>query len=394
MKIASVLYFPQTIDFLHAQSSLNSVEALTLSGNTVTCILPSESSKKTITQGKFSKSYVQLNSGVPIISPIIFNLKVFRNMIKSYATYDIVIFKADTIFSVLPALFFQRFRRLPKTVLLATSVPVEVKGIRGALHILLYDLSMRMTKSVFSGIVVISPMMASDIVKKYQIPEQKVGIWSVTISSDVFDPSQFLSSRKQIRLKLGLSDEQFLFTYCGTLSPTRGLFETVTAFSRVVDCRKNIRLLFLGGGEIKERLTEIIEEQRLNDKVFIEGPVPFSAVPSYLAASDAGICPLPSNSYWDNQPPIKILEYLSMHKPVVVSQTPAHVWMLGVTKFTFYFKTMKPDDIADAMIRLYDACHQSGIDFSETARVTGRFSLGEHSRIQTQFFARLLKNST
>jgi glycosyltransferase involved in cell wall biosynthesis len=47
------------------------------------------------------------------------------------------------------------------------------------------------------------------------------------------------------------------------------------------------------------------------------GSIPYTEVPSYLAASDVGVYPVPGTSYDDGRSPIKIFEYTAAGCPVV-----------------------------------------------------------------------------
>jgi glycosyltransferase involved in cell wall biosynthesis len=69
---------------------------------------------------------------------------------------------------------------------------------------------------------------------------------------------------------------------------------------------------------------------------------------------DLGIVPLPNIPDWRYQCPLKLIEYLSMEKPVVVTDIPANREVTGESDFAIYVSSADPEEFAKAIKYAYD----------------------------------------
>lgn len=74
-----------------------------------------------------------------------------------------------------------------------------------------------------------------------------------------------------------------------------------------------VRLILVGNGPVVPMLTEQIRNNKLEEVVFLTGPVPRSQVLSYIAAMD--ICVLPDSNVFGS--PIVLFEFMGMGKAVI-----------------------------------------------------------------------------
>ena len=103
--------------------------------------------------------------------------------------------------------------------------------------------------------------------------------------------------------------------YCGTMTESRGIRETVEAMTYLHDCP--VRLVLLGYFYPEAFEQEI--RQLASDNVVILPQAPFSEVRRYLAESDIGIVVLrPTPSYVESLP-IKLFEYMEAGLSVIAS---------------------------------------------------------------------------
>jgi glycosyltransferase involved in cell wall biosynthesis len=80
--------------------------------------------------------------------------------------------------------------------------------------------------------------------------------------------------------------------------------------------------------------------------VIIHEAVEYEQVPAFISMCDVGIIPLPDYSYWRPQSPLKLFEYLSMKKVVIVTDLPAHRNVLDNLECGIYLSSVKPEIIA------------------------------------------------
>lgn len=96
----------------------------------------------------------------------------------------------------------------------------------------------------------------------------------------------------------------------------------VEAVARLRDRLPWLRLLLYGDGDLRPHLEALVREHRLADRVYLSpGYVPVDEVPALIAAADAGIVPSRRDPFTETMLPNKLLEYLAVGLPTVVSRT-------------------------------------------------------------------------
>ncbi|MBQ8523590.1 MAG: glycosyltransferase family 4 protein [Clostridia bacterium] len=99
--------------------------------------------------------------------------------------------------------------------------------------------------------------------------------------------------RREMRGKLGYTDDDVVVLYCSRLSPEKGCLELIRAVKKVPQCK----LLIVGGENFSsDRETEYVKMLReeaasFSDRVVFTGYVPHSDVFTYMCASDIGVVP-------------------------------------------------------------------------------------------------------
>jgi len=151
--------------------------------------------------------------------------------------------------------------------------------------------------------------------------------------------------------------------------------EMVQAFEILKKNGVDATLVLLGDGPVKEKIWKHIQTKGLEEVVMLRGPVDYIEVPDYIGACDAGILALPDHIWWRYQCPTKILECLAMNKPLIISDIPAHKWIVDNAPLALYLKGTCPKDIAigiQAFIASQDA-FQSNLG----RKIAVKFSMGE-----------------
>jgi glycosyltransferase involved in cell wall biosynthesis len=200
----------------------------------------------------------------------------------------------------------------------------------------------------------ITPLRADAIRRDFRIPEEKIHVWPSSVSMELFNPNEHRTQGKTTKRNLGIATSQLLL-YHGGFGHDRGLYELVRAMSLVRQKRKDIVLLLLGEGPAELRLRDLVQQLGLNETVLFHKSVHYGEVPRFIAAADAGIIPLPDQEQWRYQNPTKLLEYLAMEKPVILTDIPAHRLVVDDHKFAFFCRKGLPLDIAKAIIQ-YSRC--------------------------------------
>jgi len=289
---------------------------------------------------------------VRYFSELIRKLFGFWNVLRSAAHRDVIIFEnvRSPVSLATPILLLERFvNRRPIVLLRITTNPQETgSGLREFILRFEDALSVKLAATFFDGIFFISPMMAQMYASKFRIPQNKIGIWPVAVDSAFFAKQP---KSKIEKLRRELDSNELLVIYHGYLSEARNLMTTAQAFELLKSESIKAKLILLGEGPIKEKLVKYISAHRLNDCVQLLGPVDYLTVPQYIAACDVGIIPLPDHEWFRYQCPTKLLEYLAMGKPVIVSNIPANSWVASRASVAIFLDGTSSDEIADGVKR-------------------------------------------
>lgn len=132
--------------------------------------------------------------------------------------------------------------------------------------------------------------------------------------SQYFDPA----AQKQIKLP-----DQIAAVYAGLHGLAQGLDQLVAAAEKL-QAEKELVLVLIGDGPEKQALATKVQSKKLDNIRFLE-PVPASAVPAQLAASDIILITL--KSYIPGAVPSKLYEAMASGKPVIMvaSGEPADI---------------------------------------------------------------------
>lgn len=107
--------------------------------------------------------------------------------------------------------------------------------------------------------------------------------------------------------------------YIGTMDKLRKLDMLFYSFLKTKIKIKNAKLLMVGEGNDKDNLEKLAHKLGLREDVIFTGKVPYSKIPSFIAASDIGISMIQPIEIYKISSPIKLYEYMGVGKPVVAN---------------------------------------------------------------------------
>ena len=138
------------------------------------------------------------------------------------------------------------------------------------------------------------------------------------------DLEHFVPGRNvQLRTELGLSNDDLVALYVGTVSKKRGLWNMLEGFAKAAHQVSNLHLLVLGWPEHTWRteMQPYIDKFEIANKVHYCGYRPYPDMPPYFQAADIGLGFVPVTPWYDKAPVLKTMEYLAAGLPVVATTT-------------------------------------------------------------------------
>ena len=155
---------------------------------------------------------------------------------------------------------------------------------------LFHQLILRLEKRIFENgeckkIIAISEMVKRDILKHYQLPEDRVKVVYNGVQLDKFNPSNRKSFRNEIRQQLRISDEEVMILFVGSGFERKGLEYLIKSVQYIK--KKNWRLVLVGKGKWK-RYLDFASKENQGKIIHLE---PIDKIEKMYAAADFFILP-------------------------------------------------------------------------------------------------------
>ncbi len=170
----------------------------------------------------------------------------------------------------------------------------------------------------------------------------------------------YVRDRLEERRALGLPELGKIALFVGNLLKEKGAADLVDAFELLAPRRRDLSLLIIGEGPLKESLEE--RARAIGPQLRILGPHSHDQVARYLGAAD--LLTLPS---WNEGTPSVLLEALSSGRPVVMTTVGG---IPDIVDRPLFGELVAPRDL-DALVGALDRVSAGSPDGAEIARESG-----------------------
>lgn len=150
------------------------------------------------------------------------------------------------------------------------------------------------------------------------------------------------------------SPGQLQLVYLGLLESPRGLEVAIRAVDQVRRQCPSIRLVIVGSGRDKQEFERLTSELKLQEHVLFTGWLDYSQAIGVINDSDIGIVPHYATESWNSTIPNKLFDYMSMSKPVIVSDARPAARIVREECCGVVFEDRDIDGLARAILRLTD----------------------------------------
>jgi teichuronic acid biosynthesis glycosyltransferase TuaC len=120
--------------------------------------------------------------------------------------------------------------------------------------------------------------------------------------------------RDEARREVGVSNDEQIVLFVGSLLPTKGLSELVEAFAGLAGANSKARLVMIGEGRFREQVVRKAGEAAVQGRVMMLGRQPSETVAKWMRAADLFCLP----SYSEGCPNV-IVEALCCGRPIVAT---------------------------------------------------------------------------
>ncbi len=291
---------------------------------------------------EFGKELILLKSPFGKRRYFLLKLSIFLPFYSIIKKIDAIIVDPEIIPGTIFLLLLKKLFSI-KVILDVRSIPVEEKLPWD------YKLSCKIAQIFFDGATFITNGTKNYIEQLLNSRFNKSEIFPSAVNPLTF--SSFISNNISREIKEKVNN-RMVFFYHGSISPNRGINLILDAINQIKIENPNILFVSLSGNN-----NYIIEycnskNYHLENHLLLLDIVDHEKVPAYIQLADLCIIPLPKILWWEISSPLKLMEYLAMEKPIIISDIEAH--RLVVPKdsgFAYYFNPDDPEDLGKILIK-------------------------------------------
>lgn len=203
------------------------------------------------------------------------------------------------------------------------------------------SLIVKISQVICNGYTFITPELHQYIVSKYSIMNKKYSYWSSAVSEEfVTAPLSLIENFDKTPIKI---------LYHGSLGPDRGLLEIILSMKKIESINLPVKLYIAGSGELKEKMSALITELNLKN-IEMLGVLNQAEVIDLINKVDGGIVVLSDILPMRTSSPLKLMEYLALNKPVIITDLPNYKFIIENNKNSLVLiNDNMPDSIANGI---------------------------------------------
>lgn len=196
-------------------------------------------------------------------------------------------------------------------------------------------------------IITVSNEFIEEVIERTQVPKEKVVLVPNSVLPSFYMEVEF---NKEI---LNRYKNDFVLLYLGDTALRRGLRTAIRALEILKSKIPNVKLVVVGKNTTDIILKKLVNDLQLDDFVDFQGWRDVSLFPSYIECSSICISPLNRNIQHDVAYANKLFQYMSMAKPLLVSNAIAQKKLVEKTKAGLVHLEKDPLDFAEKVFQMY-----------------------------------------
>lgn len=171
-------------------------------------------------------------------------------------------------------------------------------------------------------------------------PSEKCSVFINNVDTGIFQP------KGRVRV-----NGESIIIFPGGLQWHQGLDVAIRAFHKLRGRLPHAQFHIYGDGNMKPKLIELAKELGLNGSVQFFNPLGIREIATVMANADLGVVPKRADSFGNEAYSTKIMEFMSVGVPVVVSETKVDRYYFNDSVVKF-FESGNPEALAGAMFEV------------------------------------------
>jgi len=230
-------------------------------------------------------------------------------------------------------------------------------------------------------VIVVTNESKKEILNRVPIAAAKIAIVTNTVRRSFYEDKAI---SEDIIQKYA---SKFVLLYIGDTGLRRGLVTAIKALTTLQKEIKNIKLVIVGKNSSDTVLKEIVRSLDLEAYVDFEGWQEPNLFQSYITASAICLSPLHRNLHHDTTYANKIFQYMSLRRPLLVSDAVAQKVLVEKVHAGLVHKEKDVADFSKKVLQLYkDETLRAAVARNGETFIKNEFSWEETSKTLTNLY--------
>ncbi|MCF2876140.1 MULTISPECIES: glycosyltransferase family 4 protein [unclassified Tenacibaculum] len=194
-------------------------------------------------------------------------------------------------------------------------------------------------------VIVVTKDAKEEIVERTKIDSNTISVVPNTVRSSFYEKSLVEVSENKKK-------DNFVLLYIGDTGERRGLKTVVRSLPKLAKAIKNIKLVIVG--KVTNELKLEVDKLKITNYVNFQGWQNESTFVKYIQESDVCLSPLHRNIHHDTTYANKLFQYMSLGKPLIVSNATAQKKLVEEYNTGLVHKEKDVEDFENKVLELYN----------------------------------------
>jgi glycosyltransferase involved in cell wall biosynthesis len=196
-------------------------------------------------------------------------------------------------------------------------------------------------------VITVSQEFVDEVIERTKISPNKISLVANTVTTS------FYKNAKVNKEIISRYKDRFVILYLGDTALRRGLQTAIDSLVLLKEKIPNVLLVVVGSNTTDFVLKKQVSELKLGPYVDFQGWQDVAFFPSYIEASSICISPLDRNIQHDVAYANKLFQYMSMQRPVLVSNATAQKKLIETTGAGLVHAEKDAADFAEKIIQMH-----------------------------------------
>jgi len=219
-----------------------------------------------------------------------------------------------------------------------------------------------------------------DFLKFYGAKEEKMIFTPYAVDNDFFQKQKeiFMPKRENLRRNFGIDKEDIVILFTGKLSYKKRPLDLLSAYKNLIKEIKNqnVWLIFVGDGELKKEIEEIIQKENLN-KVILAGFQNQKEISKYYIIADIFVLPSGVGETWG----LVVNEAMNFGLPIITSDLVGSSYdLVGQGENGYIFKCGDIDELTKYLIELISDSGKRALFCRNSLRIVREYNFSKSEK--------------